>query len=73
MPVQTVPLPGIFKEESIDIKKGLSVYLSGTSNVESIAAKSFSIASSPIALSVPFKAQSAEPLTNSVLSPSYSY
>ena len=30
VPVQTVPLPGIFKEESIDIKKGKSVFLSGT-------------------------------------------
>lgn len=30
VPVQTVPLPGIFNEESIDIKNGLSVSLSGT-------------------------------------------
>lgn len=73
VPVQTVPLPAIFNEESIDIKNGLSVCLSGTSKVLSIAFNNFSMASAPICGSVPFKAHSADPLTNSVLSPSYSY
>jgi hypothetical protein len=71
--VQTVPLPAMFKELSIDIKKGMSVFLSGYSNVVSIASKSFSIACVPISGSVPFKAQRAEPFTNTVSSPSYSY
>ena len=73
VPVQTVPLPAIFREESIDIKKGFLVSRSGTSNYLSIASKSSPMDLLPISGSVPFKAHRADPLIKSVSSPSYSY
>lgn len=73
VPVTTVPLPEMFMALSTDIKKGLSLSLTGIGIFLSKAATSFSIACSPKTGSVPYRAQRALPLMKTALSPSYSY